>query len=179
MRAGRVDRRARIEPVVDDADDRLQQRAADPVGPGAADDELHLVVAQDDGGGHHRRHPPAGRGRVEAQRAEVLLAHDVVDVDARARDHDARALPVRAGHRRGAPLAVHDGDVRRPAEPRGQEALEEAGLGEALDELVGARLLGGRHRVHDVGGARRAAACGRAGPARGRGGSPLRTAAGS
>ena len=59
-----------------------------------------------------------GRRGVEAERAEVLLAHDVVDVDPGARDDDARALAVRARHRRGAALAVDDRDVRRRAEAR-------------------------------------------------------------
>ncbi len=76
---------ARAEAAVDDADDRLQQRRADAVGARAAEHQLDLAVAQHDRRRHHARHPPPGRVPVEAERVEVLLAHHVVEVDARCR----------------------------------------------------------------------------------------------
>ena len=81
------------QPVVDDADDDLQDGRADAVRARAAEHELDLAAGVDDGGrGHHRRHPPARRVAEEAERVEVLLAHDVVHVDPGA-GHDRRPAP--------------------------------------------------------------------------------------
>src|SRR3954470_4577831 len=52
VQARRLDRGARVEAVVDRADDRLQQRRADPVRPRGAEHELDLAVVEHDG----RRH---------------------------------------------------------------------------------------------------------------------------
>ena len=68
------------------------------------------------GGGHHARHPATRRVAVEAQRVEVLLAHDVVHVNAGAGHDDARALAVGAGHAARPAVAVEHRDVRRGAE---------------------------------------------------------------
>src|SRR3712207_7222445 len=46
--------RRRIEVAVEQADDRLQNRGADPVGAGAAQPRQRLAVSQDHGGRHHR-----------------------------------------------------------------------------------------------------------------------------
>ncbi len=86
---------------------------------------------------------------MKAERVEVALAHDVVEMDAGAGHDEARALAVGARHRAGTAVAVQDGDVRRRAHPRAQQSRGEADVAEALDELRRARRLGLLHRAHD------------------------------
>ena len=99
--------------MIDDAHDRLKQRRADPVRARAAQHQLDLAVAHHDRGRHHARHAPPRRVAMEAERVEVLLAHHVVDVDARPRDDDARSLAVRARDAAGAAVGVDHRDVGR------------------------------------------------------------------
>ena len=54
---------------------------------------------------------------------------------ARARDHDPRALAVGAGHAARPAVGVEDRDVRGGAQARGEEAVGEARVGEAGEEL--------------------------------------------
>ena len=117
MQARLVDRVTCAHMAVDDVDDDLEDRRADAVRARAADDQLDVAaLAEDDRGGHHRGHPAAWRIAEEAERIEVLLPHDVVEVDARAGHDDPRARAVRAGDRAGAPVRVEDRDVGRRAE---------------------------------------------------------------
>ena len=119
VHARRAHRLGGAHAVVDDPDDRLQERRADAVGARAAQHQLDLARMGDHRGGHHARHPPARRVAVEAQRVEVLLAHDVVDVDAGAGHDHARALAVGAGDAARAALAVEHRDVGGRAQVAG------------------------------------------------------------
>ena len=165
--------------AVDDADDRLQHGRADAVGAGAAEHELDLAVAHHDRRGHHARHAPAGGMQVEAERVQVLLAHHVVQVDARAGDDHARALAVGAGRAAGAPVARRS--PRCASWSRGAAARKRSrkpSCGEPLEELRGALGLGGGHRADDRARASAARARGRAAPARRRAACRPPTAAG-
>ncbi len=110
----------------------------------------------DDGRRHHARQPPARRVAVEAERVEILLAEHVVQVHAGAGHDDARARPVRAGHRARPALAVEHRDVGGRPERRAarQEPLDELRVVESLEELGRALGLRPLHRVHDLRDAR-------------------------
>ena len=115
----RIAERIRFEPA----------EPSDSVGPSAPRDHRRR---------HHRRQPAPRRMGEEAEGREVLLAHHVVEVHARAGHDLAAALAVRARHRARPAVVVHRGDVGRGAEP-----LEE------LRRALGLRLLHrGEQRGH-------------------------------
>src|SRR5271154_441027 len=146
VNARSIHRRAHLHSVVDDADDRLQERRANAVGSGAAQHQLDLSPTHDDRRSHHARHTPAGRMAMKAERVEVLLAHDVVEMDARSRHDDPGALAVGARRATRHSVGVDDRDVGGGAQARGEETLQKAALVEAFDKRRRALGLSGGHR---------------------------------
>ena len=80
--------------MVDDVDDDLKDRAAQPERPRAADDEPRPSVASDERRRHHARQPAARPASAPAG-VEVELAEHVVQVDAGA-GNDRRPSPSRS-----------------------------------------------------------------------------------
>ena len=149
MQPRRTDRRGHVHPVVEHVHDRVDDGRADAVGPAAPEHQLRPGLAEHHRRAHHARHPAAWRVAVEAEWVEVLLAEHVVEVEAGPRHDDPRPLAVGARHAAGAAGGVEHRHVRGRAEPRGEEAVEEAPVVQAVEEFRGALVLGGGHDVHE------------------------------
>ena len=142
--------------------DRLQDRRADPVRAGAADGQLGDAVAERPRWGHHAGQPPPGRMAVKAERVEILLAQHVVEVDAGARHHHARAadpfeqVTEQAQPSRSSTAMWVVEPSRRPAirarrsAPRSRKRAHELGIVEPGQELGRALALGPLHHRDDL-----------------------------
>jgi hypothetical protein len=115
-RAGRMNPRTidcglRLETLVEDPRDDLEQRTPQPRAPGGAGREHDSVRVQCERRRHHARHPVARR---ELIRDQIDLAEHAVQVQVEPGNEVAGAEPEAGRERAGIALVVDDGGVRRP-----------------------------------------------------------------
>ena len=133
------------KPLADDAGDHLEDRAREPNGARAADDESRLVVREHERRSHHARKPGTRIAGLLADHVE--LAEHVVQLEAVAEDARPGAERRREGNR--CAVAVDDRDVRRPGRARparragrgrgvagGERGRERARLGDGAADVV-------------------------------------------